>query len=424
MRTLARWAARLYPARWRKRYAVEMEALLEDVGPGGGDLWDIVRGAMFMQMTSVSFWRIVAGCTLAGVLAAGIWAVALPERYVSKAVVRIGGDPTSLDRLQATELATLSRASLAEIIQRPNLNLYRNERKKLPMEGVIQEMRNRDLRIRRVDGTTFAVEFAGENPVTAQATVRALIGRLMDLNAAAGGKPGGGAAPMEVLRAASLPPRPEGPDRLRVMGSGLGAGLVLGLVCGAIWSIVRRRERWSFRRIGGFAAAGMALGLTIAFLIPSEFVSTTVLRTADGNKLQSTIALVLSDDSLAAIVRENHLYSRELSRSSMHDVVRKMKYEHIRVQTIQLSPSGQWAAFTISFRYSDRLLAQTVTRDLVARFITINGVSPSATEVLDSASPAAPIYPNRLNIAVLGTVLGILLGLAASRVRRTNLATA
>ena len=36
MKTLVRWAARLYPAAWRERYGGELEALLEDVGPGGG----------------------------------------------------------------------------------------------------------------------------------------------------------------------------------------------------------------------------------------------------------------------------------------------------------------------------------------------------------------------------------------------------
>jgi uncharacterized protein involved in exopolysaccharide biosynthesis len=61
----------------------------------------------------------------------------------------------------------------------------------------------------------------------------------------------------------------------------------------------------------------------------------------------------------------------------------------------------------------------------VTRFIAVNGVAPSTTEVLDSASlPQEPIYPNRLNIAVLGTVVGILLGIAVSLFRRAKLATA
>jgi LPS O-antigen subunit length determinant protein (WzzB/FepE family) len=418
MKTLVRWAARLYPAAWRARYGVEMEALLEDAGSGGGDLWDIVRGALFMQMTSLSFWKILAGCSLAGVLAAGIWSVALPERYVSTAVMRIGGDQPSHDRLQAVELATLSRASLAEIILRPSLNLYSTERKKIPLQDVIEEMRSRDLRIRQVDSTTFAVQFASENPGTAQATVRALVDRLMERNAAVARDPGSGAAAMEVVNPATLPPQPEGPQRRRVMGSGLGAGLLLGLGCGTIWSITRRKERWNLRRIGGFAAAGMALGVTIAWLIPNEFVSTAVLRTADGSKLQSAVAQALSEESLAAIIREEGIFSRELRRNSMNDVARKMRHDFIRVQVVQAEPA---AAVTISFRYWDRLQAQQVTRDLVWRLVG----PQTGNEVVDPPNlPATPVYPNRLNIAVLGTVAGILLGLTASRFRRPKLATA
>ena len=62
--------------------------------------------------------------------------------------------------------------------------------------------------------------------------------------------------------------------------------------------------------------------------------------------------------------------------------------------------------------HPDHWKAQAVTRDLVNRFFT----GPQhATEVLDPPNlPATPVYPNRLNIAVLGTVAGILLGLTAS----------
>jgi uncharacterized protein involved in exopolysaccharide biosynthesis len=421
MRSLARWAARLYPAAWRARYGVEMEALLEDAGPGWRDLWDIVRGALFMQMTSLSFWKILTGCTLAGVLGAGIWSATIPNRYVSRAVIRISAAAPATDGEAKREAlgrvqAVLSRSSLATIIIQQNL--YARQRQRYPMEDVTQEMRNRHLRIQTVDaasGTVFAVSFDNENPAAAQATVRAVVSSLAERHLPQGDS----AADMEVLNPASLPSQPLGPNRIRVIGGGLGLGLVLGFVCGAIWSIMRWKEPWSIRRIGCFAAAGMALGLAVAFLIPNEYVSTAVLRTADGSRLQSTIAQVLSEDSLAAIVREDHLYSRELSRSSIHDVVRKMRDKHIRVQGVE------GTALTISFTYPDRLGAQTVTRDLVTRFIAVNGVAPSTTEVLDSASlPQEPIYPNRLNIAVLGTVVGILLGIAVSLFRRAKLATA
>jgi hypothetical protein len=163
----------------------------------------------------------------------------------------------------------------------------------------------------------------------------------------------------------------------------------------------------------------MALGVTIAWLIPNEFVSTAVLRTADGSKLQSAVAQALSEESLAAIIREEGIFSRELRRNSMNDVARKMRIDFIRVQVIQEGPAV--TAFTINFRYSDRLKAQQVTRDLVSRLVGPR----TGNEVVDPANlPAAPIYPNRLNIVVLGTVAGILLGMAASRFRRPKLATA
>ena len=420
MKTLLGWATRLFPAAWRARYGDEMEALLDDVAPGAGDLWDLVKGALFVRMTSLSFWKILAGCTVAGVLAAGIWSVTLPQRYVSTSVVRIGADPSSLDRLQVAQQAALSRRSLAEIIRRPNLNLYASERKQIPLEDVIQQMRNRDLRLRRLDAATFTVEFASQNPATAQATVQALVDRLIELNAAGAANPGDTAAPMEVVSPASLAPYPQGPRRMRVMASGLGVGLVLGLVCGAVWSLKRRNQRWSLRRIATFAAAGMALGITVALLIPNEFISIAVLRAADQNRLQSALAHALSDESLAAIVRQEHLYPRELARNGMSDVTRAMRDRFIRVQAAQ---PGPLAAITISFRYPDRFVAQSVTRELVARRV---GPQPRpGVVVVDAASdPQLPSSPNRTNIALMGTVLGILLGLASSRYRRPKLATA
>lgn len=431
MRVLARWAARFYPKAWRARYAEEFEALLEDVGLGAGDLWDIARGALFMRMTSITFWKIVAGCALAGALAAGIVAATLPDRYVSTAVIHIkpvlqsgasGADV--LHNLQQMQQATLSRSSLSSIIQR--LGIYANERKKLPLEDVIQEMRNRDLRIRptNVRGErAFAVEFANENPAAAQATVHAIVSSPIEQNLQMSQRPGNGATVMEVLDPASLPSRPVSPNRVKAMINGLLTGLLAGLLCGAIFSIVRRNERWSIKRIGGFAGAGMLLGLTVAFLIPDEYVSSAVLRTADGGKLQSTITEVLSDDSLAAVVRQENLFSRELSSGSMNDVVRNMRNEYIRLQMVHVARGHLegTAAFVISFRCSDRFTAQRVTSDLVMRFLSLR----SATAVLDPASdPVAPSSPNRLGIAGFGTVAGILLGLAASRFKRPDLATA
>jgi len=434
MKTLVRWAARLYPAAWRERYALEFEALLEDVRPRGHDLWDLLRGALLMHIRTVSFTflKIVAGCTLATALVAGIWSSMLPNRYVSTAVMRISlpspetGAGSDLDRklaalrhLQALQQSILSRPSLSSLIT--GQNLYVKERSQYPVEDVILEMRNRDLRIRPVpsaDAWTFAVEFANENPAAAQATVRAIVASLIDQNVRVSVQEGKGGVNMELLDPASLPARPVSPNRLKAIASGLATGLVLGLVCGVAFLVIRRNERWRLRHIGAFAAAGMALGLAVAFLIPDEYVSTAVAQSVDRDTALSTVGQVLSEDSLAAIIRQEGLFPAELAHGGMSQATRKLR-ESIRVQTVQAGPV---AAFTISFRYPDRWKAQQVTRDLAIRF---TAAPPHVAEILDPPSlPDGPIFPNRSVIALLGTLAGILSGLAASHLRKMTAATA
>lgn len=52
MRTLIRWAARLFPTRWRKRYAPEFDALLEDISPSLGDLCNVLGHVLRVRATT------------------------------------------------------------------------------------------------------------------------------------------------------------------------------------------------------------------------------------------------------------------------------------------------------------------------------------------------------------------------------------
>ena len=51
MRNLIRWASRLYPARWRNRYASEFDALLDDISPSLGDVFDVIAQALRAHRT-------------------------------------------------------------------------------------------------------------------------------------------------------------------------------------------------------------------------------------------------------------------------------------------------------------------------------------------------------------------------------------
>jgi capsular polysaccharide biosynthesis protein len=145
----------------------------------------------------------------------------------------------------------LSRSSLTEMIQRIGLDLYREDLR--PWEDVIQDMRNRDLRFERRRPRDFRISFEYPDRLKAQAVVRELTARFI------------GSA--EVLTPASLPEKPSRPDRLAIMGIGLGVGLALGL----LFAFLRRRGlTWTLRMAGG-AVAGCVFAVVVWLLMPDAF---------------------------------------------------------------------------------------------------------------------------------------------------------
>src|SRR5690349_5751835 len=90
-----------------------------------------------------SEWKLRAITVLTGAVLGGVISLLFPVRYVSSAVLVVAEQ----QRFRAVEQDVLSRASLAETIQRPSLDLYRRERTRLPLEDVIQSMRTQDIRI-------------------------------------------------------------------------------------------------------------------------------------------------------------------------------------------------------------------------------------------------------------------------------------
>lgn len=52
MRRLVRWATRLYPRRWRRRYGAELDALLDDLDLRWRDLASVLQAAVAMRLKS------------------------------------------------------------------------------------------------------------------------------------------------------------------------------------------------------------------------------------------------------------------------------------------------------------------------------------------------------------------------------------
>jgi capsular polysaccharide biosynthesis protein len=478
MKRCLQWSARLYPAAWRARYGREFEALLDDLRPSWRDLWDILYGAFVMQLsTPAAYLKLGAMTAVLGAILATGWGFMLPRRYVSTAVMRIGPQtgPFALRRLASIQQEVLSRASLSEMIQRPDLNLYSEERKGHPLEDIVQGMRSRDIRIQGVqavaarDGMVFRIEFASSDPAKAQAVARALAGKFT-------ASPG-----LEVLDPANLPTKSVSPNPLRICIFGLIAGFALGLLL----AYLRRQPlRWTLWILGS-AVSGLAVGSAVAFpigaltgfdpLLPAcltsvasvsigafilrdrtawarapyfryalacgallavvsgfasygitdRYVSTAVLQAVppDRARLDQLQQEVLSRSSLAALIQHPRLdlYRRQRQSEPIEDIVQTMRNRDIRIRSV----GGDLPAFTVQFLYPDRFKSQAVVRELVARFIQTNLSRPGSfvLEVLDPASlPAAPVFPNRLTITALGLAAGILLGflIACFRPRPPN----
>ena len=83
MRRIIHFLARLYPARWRKRYGDEFDALLEDSRLDWRAAIDVLANALKTQIMSISFWKIAASLSLLGATGALGWSYRTPVRWIS-----------------------------------------------------------------------------------------------------------------------------------------------------------------------------------------------------------------------------------------------------------------------------------------------------------------------------------------------------
>jgi uncharacterized protein involved in exopolysaccharide biosynthesis len=148
------------------------------------------------------------GPLFAGLVIGAVVAFALPNVYVSQASLRITPAQISeailpsvvnqqmADRINEMQQDILSRTSLAELIQRPALDLYKKERDRKPLDDVIEQMRTKDVKIQVMNlgsnpqsassahatGSAFTVSFAYHDRYKAKAVVDALVSRFVNSN--------------------------------------------------------------------------------------------------------------------------------------------------------------------------------------------------------------------------------------------------
>ena len=142
-----------------------------------------------------SYWKYALPAAILGAILGSFASFYIPNRYVSTAVLRLAGaDPRSPDSVQAAAghmpemfRPVLSRDSLAEIIQRPTLQLYAQERARRSLDEVVKQMRERDLRVELLRDspfggrpTAFRISFAYSDRAKADESVQAVVSKFVE----------------------------------------------------------------------------------------------------------------------------------------------------------------------------------------------------------------------------------------------------
>jgi uncharacterized protein involved in exopolysaccharide biosynthesis len=150
----------------------------------------------------------ILGPMFAGLVISVVVAFLWEDTYVSTAVMQITPQqissrlvPTDYtsqmqERLNQMQQEILSRSSLSDLILRPALDLYPKERASRPIEEIVEDMRNKAIKIQMVElsaataagtgprllSSAFAISFSYTDRYKAQAVVRELVSKFVEQN--------------------------------------------------------------------------------------------------------------------------------------------------------------------------------------------------------------------------------------------------
>jgi len=151
--------------------------------------------------------------------------------------------------------------------------------------------------------------------------------------------------------------------------------------------VMRRHRGW----ILGPAFVFLVAGVVVAFLWPDTYVSSAVIKVVPAqvpeayvqsnlnqdmtNHIMSMAQSILSRSNLTSLINTQNLYPKERARQPLEDIIERMQKKDVSIGAVEnqhVAGQGPVTAFQISFRYSNRLVAQKVTEDIVGRFISQN----------------------------------------------------
>ena len=113
MKSLLRLAARFYPRAWRDRHGEAFDALIDDLTPRWRHFFDIVIGALIMQISRVTL--VPLAMAAAGAIVGMALALVMPPVYASSSWVLVQVPDTSADASERGQrIMTAIEAALQE----------------------------------------------------------------------------------------------------------------------------------------------------------------------------------------------------------------------------------------------------------------------------------------------------------------------
>lgn len=432
MNHLAKWVMRLYPARWRKRYGEELDALICDAGADVRTVADLAKGGIRMQFSTWSFLKLAVVLGIAGMLAGLGFSLFIPSTYVATTELRLTGTDSVVPAFELLQTGLTTRAQLSSVINDPTLMLYRDRLGTEPLDDVIQQMHN-NLSISLDDASKLSIRFVYPDREKAEAAVRILVASapkvLNDARA-----PGKYPDYLDVLETATLPSRPLRPDAWITAACGFALALLVALPF--------RRTR---RKLPVLLIVGVAAGTASAWFIPSlatrlpldkilpllyESHMTTFAPHANPATAADLVAEVANRSVMASIITDPRLmlYRNQQKTRDLSEIADTM----LRDMSITTHKSAFAQMFDISFVYSDRFRAQQAVEAVATKMLEAyhkevhpGAVTPAAPTnwgaLPDAANPriaVESIGPNREKPMLLGLALGLCLAAIIALVRR------
>jgi len=186
------------------------------------------------------------------------------------------------------------------------------------------------------------------------------------------------------------------------------------------------------------ASIGLLLGLFTWLVSPNKYASRALIKieASEGDSrgeiasgVTRIATTVLTSKMLAGIIRKYHLYPAELEKWHFEDVMQEMK------RNILVAPIAGFGSradhdlvgMQVQFIYTDPVVAQHVTEELVSAFMSESFEDAQARDQQKGVTfrlidpPAAnqdPVSPNWVPLTLIGFFAGALVGLPIAFLRR------